>query len=170
MWQCLVMFLLFLLATEIWCFSRCYFQDSFTCTCHRSCFYLQVRVEGFNYVGMGNSTNKKDAQTNAARDFVNYLVRVNEMKKEEIPSFGVSCCVPLKKEKPLIAVLCLQLHFSPGVQSGTRVLWRRLNVQAFRLQCWKAGIHSVKLVGWSGKNSCVLVCVIDEAGKNSEYL
>ncbi|KFQ44413.1 ATP-dependent RNA helicase A, partial [Nestor notabilis] len=57
----------------------------------RSCFYLQVRVEGFNYVGMGNSTNKKDAQTNAARDFVNYLVRVNEMKKEEIPSFGVSC-------------------------------------------------------------------------------
>uniref|UniRef100_A0A8B9IRK9 RNA helicase n=1 Tax=Amazona collaria TaxID=241587 RepID=A0A8B9IRK9_9PSIT len=65
--------------------------QSFTCTCHRSCFYLQVRVEGFNYVGMGNSTNKKDAQTNAARDFVNYLVRVNEMKKEEIPSFAVRC-------------------------------------------------------------------------------
>ncbi|KGL99604.1 ATP-dependent RNA helicase A, partial [Charadrius vociferus] len=51
-------------------------------------FYLQVRVEGFNYVGMGNSTNKKDAQSNAARDFVNYLVRVNEMKKDEIPAFG----------------------------------------------------------------------------------
>ncbi|NWU48574.1 DHX9 helicase, partial [Dromas ardeola] len=51
-------------------------------------FYLQVRVEGFNYVGMGNSTNKKDAQSNAARDFVNYLVRVNEMKREEIPAFG----------------------------------------------------------------------------------
>ncbi|XP_025956820.2 ATP-dependent RNA helicase A isoform X2 [Dromaius novaehollandiae] len=50
------------------------------------CF--KVRVEGFNYIGMGNSTNKKDAQSNAARDFVNYLVRVNEMKSEEIPPFG----------------------------------------------------------------------------------
>ncbi|XP_064520167.1 ATP-dependent RNA helicase A isoform X5 [Pseudopipra pipra] len=47
-----------------------------------------VRVEGFNYVGMGNSTNKKDAQSNAARDFINYLVRVNEMKKDEVPAFG----------------------------------------------------------------------------------
>ncbi|KFV80066.1 ATP-dependent RNA helicase A, partial [Struthio camelus australis] len=53
-------------------------------------FNLQVRVEGFNYIGMGNSTNKKDAQSNAARDFVNYLVRVNEMKSEEIPTFGVT--------------------------------------------------------------------------------
>ncbi|KFO75597.1 ATP-dependent RNA helicase A, partial [Cuculus canorus] len=48
----------------------------------------QVRVEGFNYIGMGSSTNKKDAQSNAARDFVNYLVRVNEMKREEVPAFG----------------------------------------------------------------------------------
>ncbi|NWZ38525.1 DHX9 helicase, partial [Brachypodius atriceps] len=48
----------------------------------------QVRVEGFNYVGMGNSTNKKDAQSNAARDFINFLVRVNEIKKEEVPAFG----------------------------------------------------------------------------------
>ncbi|NXX96249.1 DHX9 helicase, partial [Centropus bengalensis] len=51
----------------------------------------QVRVEGFNYIGMGSSTTKKDAQTNAARDFVNYLVRVNEMKREEVPACGVSC-------------------------------------------------------------------------------
>ncbi|XP_009081934.1 PREDICTED: ATP-dependent RNA helicase A, partial [Acanthisitta chloris] len=49
-----------------------------------------VRVEGFNYVGMGNSTNKKDAQSNAARDFINYLIRVNEMKKDEVPAFGPS--------------------------------------------------------------------------------
>ncbi|XP_069718335.1 ATP-dependent RNA helicase A isoform X1 [Phaenicophaeus curvirostris] len=51
-------------------------------------FRCEVRVEGFNYIGMGSSTNKKDAQSNAARDFVNYLVRVNEMKREEVPSFG----------------------------------------------------------------------------------
>ncbi|NXA34125.1 DHX9 helicase, partial [Eudromia elegans] len=55
---------------------------------NRQTFLCEVRVEGFNYIGMGNSTNKKDAQSNAARDFVNYLVRVNEMKTEEIPTFG----------------------------------------------------------------------------------
>ncbi|NWR58465.1 DHX9 helicase, partial [Bucorvus abyssinicus] len=55
---------------------------------NRQTFLCEVRVEGFNYVGMGNSTNKKDAQSNAARDFVNYLVRVNEMKRDEIPAFG----------------------------------------------------------------------------------
>ncbi|NXD24168.1 DHX9 helicase, partial [Spelaeornis formosus] len=54
----------------------------------RQTFLCEVRVEGFNYVGMGNSTNKKDAQSNAARDFINYLLRVNEMKKDEIPAFG----------------------------------------------------------------------------------
>ncbi|NXC79990.1 DHX9 helicase, partial [Cercotrichas coryphoeus] len=54
----------------------------------RQTFLCEVRVEGFNYVGVGNSTNKKDAQSNAARDFINYLVRVNEMKKDEVPAFG----------------------------------------------------------------------------------
>lgn len=51
---------------------------------------LKVRVEGYNYIGMGNSTNKKDAQSNAARDFVNYLVRINEVKSEEVPAIAVS--------------------------------------------------------------------------------
>ncbi|XP_065505087.1 ATP-dependent RNA helicase A isoform X1 [Caloenas nicobarica] len=55
---------------------------------NRQTFLCELRVEGFNYIGMGSSTNKKDAQSNAARDFVNYLVRVNEMKKGEIPAFG----------------------------------------------------------------------------------
>ncbi|KAL6091059.1 hypothetical protein STEG23_027253, partial [Scotinomys teguina] len=60
----------------------------------RSCFRARrrgrrVRVEGFNYAGMGNSTNKKDAQSNAARDFVNYLVRINEVKSEEVPAVGI---------------------------------------------------------------------------------
>ncbi|NWH58371.1 DHX9 helicase, partial [Geococcyx californianus] len=54
----------------------------------RQTFRCEVRVEGFNYIGMGSSTNKKDAQSNAARDFVNYLVRVNQMKREEVPAFG----------------------------------------------------------------------------------
>ncbi|KAF3698527.1 ATP-dependent RNA helicase A [Channa argus] len=46
---------------------------------NRQKFMCEVRVDGFNYTGMGNSTNKKDAQTNAARDFVNYLVRIGEV-------------------------------------------------------------------------------------------
>ncbi|TFK02028.1 myogenin [Platysternon megacephalum] len=55
---------------------------------NRQKFMCEVRVEGFNYIGMGNSTNKKDAQSNAARDFLNYLVRLNEIKSEEIPALG----------------------------------------------------------------------------------
>ncbi|KAM5202885.1 ATP-dependent RNA helicase A isoform 1-T2 [Hipposideros larvatus] len=55
---------------------------------NRQKFMCEVRVEGYNYIGMGNSTNKKDAQSNAARDFVNYLVRINEVKSEEVPASG----------------------------------------------------------------------------------
>ncbi|XP_037132075.1 ATP-dependent RNA helicase A isoform X2 [Syngnathus acus] len=51
-------------------------------------FMCEVRVDGFNYTGMGNSTNKKDAQSNAARDFVNFLVRVGEMSAAEVPALG----------------------------------------------------------------------------------
>ncbi|MGH0134247.1 UNVERIFIED_CONTAM: hypothetical protein FKN15_003760 [Acipenser sinensis] len=45
---------------------------------NRQKFTCEVRVEGFNYTAMGNSTNKKDAQANAARDYVNYLVCIGE--------------------------------------------------------------------------------------------
>uniref|UniRef100_A0A1A8VBK1 RNA helicase n=1 Tax=Nothobranchius furzeri TaxID=105023 RepID=A0A1A8VBK1_NOTFU len=55
----------------------------------RQKFKCEVRVDGFNYTGMGNSTNKKDAQTNAARDFVNYLVRIGQMSAAEVPALGV---------------------------------------------------------------------------------
>ncbi len=51
---------------------------------------FKVRLEGYNYIGMGNSTNKKDAQSNAARDFVNYLVRTKEVSAGEVPALGVS--------------------------------------------------------------------------------
>uniref|UniRef100_A0A3P8WSM2 RNA helicase n=1 Tax=Cynoglossus semilaevis TaxID=244447 RepID=A0A3P8WSM2_CYNSE len=55
---------------------------------NRQKFTCEVRVEGFGYTGMGNSTNKKDAQSNAARDFVNYLVRIGEINAAEVPSLG----------------------------------------------------------------------------------
>lgn len=56
---------------------------------------------------MGNSTNKKDAQSNAARDFVNYLVRINEVKSEEVPAVGVSIY-----GQELELSLCLLSRFS----------------------------------------------------------
>lgn len=60
---------------------------------NRQKFVCEVRVDGFDYMGLGNSTNKKDAQTNAARDFVNYLVRVGEMSAAEVPAPGASAAV-----------------------------------------------------------------------------
>ncbi|XP_056387862.1 ATP-dependent RNA helicase A isoform X1 [Hyla sarda] len=54
----------------------------------RQKFVCEVRVDGYNFMGMGNSTNKKDAQSNAARDFVNYLVRMGEIRSDEVPALG----------------------------------------------------------------------------------
>jgi hypothetical protein len=47
---------------------------------------FQLRVEGLDYVGVGNSTSKKDAQANAARDFVNFLVRIGKMDGKDVPA------------------------------------------------------------------------------------
>ena len=77
----------------------CYLMFAADCFWSQHCFLtltsapLQVRVDTYNYIGMGNSTNKKDAQTNAARDFVNYLVRLGEMSAAEVPAVGVSTSV-----------------------------------------------------------------------------
>ncbi|KAL5108829.1 ATP-dependent RNA helicase A [Taenia crassiceps] len=51
----------------------------------RSRFICELRVDGFSYIGVGNSINKKDAQTNAARDFANFLVREGYLKAVELP-------------------------------------------------------------------------------------
>lgn len=36
-------------------------------------------------MAVGNSTNKKDAQTNAAKDFVQYLVRNGQVNERDVP-------------------------------------------------------------------------------------
>lgn len=36
-------------------------------------------------MGAGNSTNKKDAQANAAKDFIQYLVRQGLMSPKDVP-------------------------------------------------------------------------------------
>jgi len=53
--------------------------------------YVQCRIPGFDYVAAGNSVNKKDAQTNAAKDMVQYLVRVGRMNAVEVPEFMPVC-------------------------------------------------------------------------------
>ena len=52
---------------------------------HRQRFVCELRVAGINYTAFGNSANKKDAQTNAARDFIAYLVREGKLSQNELP-------------------------------------------------------------------------------------
>ncbi len=49
-------------------------------------FLCEVRVQGHAYVGVGNSTTKKESQFNAARDFVQFLVRQGIIQEREVPS------------------------------------------------------------------------------------
>jgi ATP-dependent RNA helicase A len=51
----------------------------------RQRFLCEVRVNGYPYVGAGNSTNKKDAEKNASRDFVHFLVRSGKVNQAEVP-------------------------------------------------------------------------------------
>ncbi|ETN77797.1 hypothetical protein NECAME_10807, partial [Necator americanus] len=53
-------------------------------------FRCELRVPGHSYVGLGNSLNKKDAGTNAAMDFCNYLVRQGLLKASEVPALEAS--------------------------------------------------------------------------------
>lgn len=52
---------------------------------------------GFDYVGAGNSTNKKDAQANASRDFINYLIRAGHVNPKDAPGdiAGPSAPIPV---------------------------------------------------------------------------
>lgn len=52
---------------------------------HRQRFICELRVTGYDYTGAGNSTNKKDAQGNASRDFINYLVRIGKVNSNDVP-------------------------------------------------------------------------------------
>jgi len=49
-------------------------------------FICEVTVSGHNYVGVGNSTNKKDAQGNASKDYLLYLTRQGLVSTDSLPS------------------------------------------------------------------------------------
>lgn len=49
-------------------------------------FLCEVRVPGYPYIGVGNSTTKKEAQFNAAKDFIQFLVRQGKIDEKELPT------------------------------------------------------------------------------------
>ena len=65
-------------------------------------FVLQVQVEGFDYVGLGSATNKKDAETNAAKDFCGFLIGAGIIPADSFPEdLFVSCRLAYTKAIPL---------------------------------------------------------------------
>ena len=48
-------------------------------------FICEVTISGHNYVGVGNSTNKKDAQGNASKDYLLYLTRQGLVSTDSLP-------------------------------------------------------------------------------------
>ncbi|XP_076800984.1 zinc finger RNA-binding protein-like isoform X3 [Clavelina lepadiformis] len=53
---------------------------------YRQTYVCEMVAPGFSYVGKGSASNKKDAQTRAAWDFCDYLVREKKMTEEELPT------------------------------------------------------------------------------------
>ncbi|KAK9882966.1 hypothetical protein WA026_001182 [Henosepilachna vigintioctopunctata] len=67
---------------------------------HRQRFLCELRVDGYSYVAAGNSTNKKDAQANASKDFVLYLVRQGFINKSDVP-VDLDAGLPTNEQAPL---------------------------------------------------------------------
>uniref|UniRef100_A0A182M585 RNA helicase n=1 Tax=Anopheles culicifacies TaxID=139723 RepID=A0A182M585_9DIPT len=65
---------------------------------HRQRFLCEVRIAGIDYIGVGNSTNKKDSEKNASQDFVSYLVRIGRIAEDAVPQ-DVST-VPVANDRP----------------------------------------------------------------------
>ncbi|XP_050532289.1 ATP-dependent RNA helicase A protein [Daktulosphaira vitifoliae] len=49
-------------------------------------FMCELSVSTYNYVGIGNSTNKKDAQSNASKDFLLFLIRQGAVSADSLPN------------------------------------------------------------------------------------
>ena len=60
-------------------FSRFFLPPKFFCNS------FSFLTQGYDYTACGNSTSKKDSQANAAKDFINYLLRQGAMLPNEVP-------------------------------------------------------------------------------------
>lgn len=69
---------------------------------------FKLTVPTYSYIAIGNSTNKKDAQTNAAIDFCQYLVREGKMSQNEIEVYLVNISFNRKGQEAFIFV---QMNF-----------------------------------------------------------
>lgn len=78
---------------------------------HRLRFLCEVRVSGIPYTGAGNSTNKKDAEKNAARDFINFLVRTGELNASDVPANAIEQggALPARMSSPAESVPVFQV-------------------------------------------------------------
>ncbi|XP_012946325.2 ATP-dependent RNA helicase A, partial [Aplysia californica] len=81
---------------------------------HRQRFKCEVRVDSFDYVGVGNSTSKKDAQANAARDFIQYLVRLGRMSGDDVPASMLAGSVAEQQQENAAAAVDGNSGVLPG--------------------------------------------------------
>ena len=81
------LYLLYLLIISILLFQFFY---ALTGPRHRQRFLCELHVQGYPYTAVGNSTTKKDAQLNAATDFLQYLIRKGEIDPNDAPKLSVS--------------------------------------------------------------------------------
>ena len=49
-------------------------------------FSSKVQVNGFEYIGTGSATNKKEAEQNAAKDFCGFLVGSGLVAADSLPA------------------------------------------------------------------------------------
>lgn len=65
-------------------------------------------MEGYTYVGVGNSTSKKDAQFNAVKDFLNYFVREGYIKASDVPQLQVSLKLKIEAGRQILSnIFCM---------------------------------------------------------------
>lgn len=73
-------------------------------------------------MGAGNSTNKKDAEKNASRDYVSFLVRSGKIQQNEVPNEGNEQTAPLgsipQSPSPSSSSFNQQQQQGPYGQSG----------------------------------------------------
>ena len=78
-----------------------------------------MQIEGFDYVGLGSANNKKDAETNAAKDFCGFLIGAGIIPPDSFPDdlfVSRSRLCPegqlIKQTSPFRVFLCMKTMFS----------------------------------------------------------
>jgi len=131
---------------------------------HRLRFLCEARINGLPYVGAGNSTNKKDAEKNAARDYVNFLVRTGKLNANEVPANALEQggALPARMSTPAESVPMFQSGQGPedvgqayrGMNNSSQSFVDRAQQQQVKLEEAEAldvnaGIHG----NWTLENA-----------------